>query len=91
MRATVLTIIALVGVIACDALIQGTYADGYPARQQRVRHVYAAPCRYGPCGPSVCPDLWSCRSMYGAYQPFGGPTYWSRYGLGYYGSPYIWR
>ena len=26
-----------------------------------------------------CPDPYSCSSLYGAYGPFGGRAYWTRY------------
>ena len=36
---------------------------------------------------NCCPDRYSCSSLYGAYGPFGGGAYWTRYtygGWGYY-------
>ena len=27
----------------------------------------------------ACPDPYSCSSLYGAYGPFGGHAYWTRY------------
>ena len=27
----------------------------------------------------ACPDPYSCSSLYGAYGPYGGAAYWSRY------------
>lgn len=29
-----------------------------------------------------CPDRWSCASLYGAYGPWGGAAYWTRYTYG---------
>jgi hypothetical protein len=35
--------------------------------------------RYEPCGfPVACPSG-ICYSLYGAYGPFGGTSYWGRY------------
>jgi hypothetical protein len=27
----------------------------------------------------TCPDVYSCNSLYGAYGPYGGTTYWGAY------------
>jgi hypothetical protein len=34
--------------------------------------------RYDHCFPVVCPS-WTCSSLYGAYGPYGGTSYWGRY------------
>jgi hypothetical protein len=31
---------------------------------------------------TCCPDRYSCSSLYGAYGPYGGAAYWSRYTYG---------
>jgi hypothetical protein len=46
--------------------------------------VRSAGCEYSK---TCCPDRFSCASLYGAYGPFGGGAYWTRYtygGWGYY-------
>jgi len=34
---------------------------------------------------TCCPDRYSCSSLYGAYGPYGGAAYWSRYTYGGWG------
>jgi hypothetical protein len=37
---------------------------------------------YAPCGVRcrvICPDGYSCQSLYGAYGPYGGTAYWGAY------------
>jgi hypothetical protein len=43
--------------------------------------------RSAGCGwrHSCCPDRYSCSSLYGAYGPYGGAAYWSRYTYGGWG------
>jgi hypothetical protein len=63
-------------------------ADGIavvrPAKKPRA--VYRAPrCPHDRCGyPIKCPDG-TCSSLYGAYGPYGGVHYWSRYSYGGWG------
>ena len=82
-------ILAALAVISCDCLSQGALADGATARHtQKVRPVsHARKCgQYDQCGlPVACPTG-TCSSLYGAYGPYGGTLYWSRYtysGWGY--------
>ena len=85
----VLLLITVIGIAACDSTNQPVRADGAPVGHHtgKVHHDRMAPgCIYGRCGPPVgCPDG-TCYSMYGAYGPYGGPLYWSRYTYG--GWPY---
>ena len=92
MRKTILMIVAMFAIIACDCFTQDASADGIAVVRQRkiVRHVNHAPtcgrfrCVVPPRG--ACPDAYTCSSLYGAYGPFGGAAYWSRYtddGSGY--------
>jgi hypothetical protein len=68
--------------------VQDARADGLtivrPAK--KVRAVYRPrTCNHDRCGlPSVCPDG-MCYSLYGAYGPYGGAQYWSRYSYGGWG------
>jgi hypothetical protein len=43
--------------------------------------------RSAGCGwrHSCCPDRYSCSSLYGAYGPYGGAAYWTRYTYGGWG------
>ena len=43
--------------------------------------------RSAGCGwrHTCCPDPYSCFSLYGAYGPYGGTAYWSRYTYGGWG------
>jgi len=43
--------------------------------------------RSAGCGwrHNCCPDRYSCSSLYGAYGPYGGAAYWSRYTYGGWG------
>ena len=43
--------------------------------------VYPATCVHSRClVPRVlCPDGYSCFSLYGGYGPYGGSLYWTRY------------
>jgi hypothetical protein len=34
---------------------------------------------------TCCPDRYTCSSLYGAYGPFGGTAYWTRYTYGGWG------
>ena len=40
--------------------------------------------RTAGCGwrHNCCPDRYACSSLYGAYGPYGGAAYWSRYTYG---------
>jgi hypothetical protein len=91
MGKAVLGLFALVVAIACDCVIYEAAADETPL-VHHARKPYQArvgpPCAYHRCGPPVgCPDG-TCYSLYGAYGPYGGPLYWSRYTYG--GWPYRW-
>jgi hypothetical protein len=44
--------------------------------------VRSAGCEYSK---TCCPDRYSCSSLYGAYGPFGGAPYWTRYTYGGWG------
>ena len=89
MRNVVGPIVTVLTVIACNCLTQDALADGISAgRSKKIRHV----SRITKCAPVdrcgfavACPDG-TCYSLYGAYGPFGGPAYWTRYtydGWGY--------
>lgn len=75
-----------VGVDPVPALADGI-AVARPAKVVRPAHRIAR-CRYDRCGyPAICPDG-TCRSLYGAYGPYGGAAYWSRYSYGGWGRGY---
>jgi len=92
MGRAVLVLITLAGIGAYDCATEPVRADGVPVvrHARKVHHAGVAPgCIYDRCGPPVgCPDG-TCYSLYGAYGPYGGPLYWSRYTYG--GWPNRWR
>ena len=82
MRKILGIIMTLCVVAACSCQTQDAFADGASAgRSRKPHHVRRVP-RCGPldrCGfPIACPDG-TCYSLYGAYGPYGGPAYWTRY------------
>ena len=87
MRTAALVIIVALAAVAGGFPTQDALADGTAATRKikKVRHVAPA-VRCDRCGvPITCPDA-LCASLYGAYGPYGGPAYWSRYtfdGWGY--------
>jgi hypothetical protein len=81
MRKTTIVVLAALAAISWDGLYNDVRADGIS-----VRH-HARKCgRYDHCGfPVACPSG-MCYSMYGAYGPYGGTSFWGRYtysGWGY--------
>ena len=81
MRGMLFTLVAILAIVSCDSLTQYALADGTAVARKKVRAAYGGPtCGYYPCRPVVgCPDRYSCWSLYGAYGPYGGAAYWSRY------------
>jgi hypothetical protein len=78
MRKPILMIMAIWAMISCDCFTQDAAADGINA----VRH---SRCRAGQrcvVYRPACPDRYSCSSLYGAYGPWGGVAYWSKYSYG---------
>ena len=92
---------AVVGLLAFSDVARaadvGVYSRGAPARVATGGHC----SRQWICGPEGCgwqkfcrlgcPDRYSCSSLYGAYGPYGGTGYWSRYTAGGWGSSYYYR
>jgi hypothetical protein len=69
---------------------EATPSNGAGIAQPRVSVRTGSGCRLEwLCGPigcgwyhvcrSRCPDRYSCFSLYGAYQPYGGAGYWGAY------------
>ena len=89
MRTLAVSILTAIAVITSGGLSQEVRADGiYMPRVKKVKTVSPAR-RCGPhdrCGyPVACPSG-TCYSLYGAYPPYGGPSYWGQYtysGWGY--------
>ncbi len=82
-------ILIAVAVAAGLCLPCGAFADGIPVKRH-VKRVVAHPdtCVHSRCfvRRPVCPDGYACFSLYGAYGPYGGSLYWTRYthaGWGY--------
>ena len=91
MAKSVLSLIALAAIISCDCATHSAAADEAPVvrHARKVHHRIVPTCVYDRCGlPVGCPDG-TCYSLYGAYGPYGGPLYWSRYTPGGWG--YRWR
>jgi hypothetical protein len=76
-------ILLALAVGACVDPVPDALADGITRPAKKARHVNRAPrCLHDRCGfPVVCPDG-TCNSIYGAYGPYGGALYWSRYSFG---------
>jgi hypothetical protein len=73
---------AIFAIISFDGLTQDASADGITV----IRHSNCG--HYRPCVVHRrigCPDRYSCYPLYGAYGPYGGAAYWSRYAYGGYG------
>jgi len=92
MRNAVLMMMVLGAIVARDCATQHAFADGAGVvhHGKKVHHGYhRPPClQYDRCGaPIGCPDG-TCYSLYGAYPPYGGSLYWSRYTLGGWGRPW---
>ena len=82
------SVMTAIAIISGGGLSQEARADGDNLRYtKKVRPAtHARKC--GPhdqCGfPVSCPSG-ACYSLYGAYQPYGGPVFWSRYTYGGWG------
>jgi hypothetical protein len=80
-KITMLVVLGVFAITASDCLTGVASADGVTVRQvKKTRHVSRGVCgRHDSCGlPIVCP-YGTCASLYGAYGPYGGSLYWSRY------------
>ena len=53
-------------------------ADGMIVKKRQTGKVVSRTAVVRP----ACPDPYSCRSLYGAYGPYGGSAYWSRFTYG---------
>ena len=51
--------------------------EAYPSCR-RVWRCHGDACGWEPCQP-ICPDGYSCYSLYGGYSPYGGGPYWGAY------------
>jgi hypothetical protein len=74
MRKISIVILAMLAAISWDIFSHNVFAGGISVRP------HARKCgRYDYCGaPVACPP-WTCYSLYGAYGPYGGKSYWGRY------------
>jgi hypothetical protein len=84
MRKTVLSTIAVLAIFSSDGITQHARADGARIVHHPRKVHYAHHCvGLDHCGAPVgCPYLTPCYSIYGPYEPYGGPQYWSRYTYG---------
>ena len=81
--ALIAVILATGGGVAAEAAdLAPGFANAENCPRARVCHVdgchWVRTCR-PPLRPSSCPDRYSCSPLYGAYGPWGGSAYWSRY------------
>ena len=69
------TYVAAATMAAICCLSGATLADEMVVK----RHARKAVVVDQPVVRPACPDPYSCNSLYGAYAPYGGRTYWTRY------------
>jgi hypothetical protein len=85
MRRTAVTALAALAMMSYDCVSQEALADGVVVRNTKNVRSHVRNCGRDRCGfPVVCPDG-TCASLYGAYGPYGGALYWSRYTYGGWG------
>ena len=88
MRNVILSIVALAAMVSWDCATERAGADGVQVvhHARKVHHAYRADCiAFDRCGAPVgcCPfHSTPCYSLYGRYEPYGGPVYWSRFTYG---------
>jgi hypothetical protein len=104
MRKLILTIAMAAAVVGLQATSHAARAAdiGVYSREAPVRVAAGRHCsRQWICGPGGCgwqrfcrvgcPDRFMCRSLYGAYGPYGGTTYWGAYTSAGWGPHYYYR
>jgi hypothetical protein len=73
MREIAIVALTALAAISWDCVSHAVFADGVSVRS------HARKCgHYDHCFPAACPSG-ACYSLYGAYGPFGGTSYWGRY------------
>jgi hypothetical protein len=74
MRKIAIVTLTALAAFSWDCVSHDVFADGVRLRP------HARKCgRYDHCGfPIACPSG-LCSSLYGAYEPYGGISYWGRY------------
>jgi hypothetical protein len=74
MRKIFIVTLTALAALSWDCVSHDLFADGMSLRR------HARTCgHYNRCGfPVACPSG-LCYSLYGAYGPFGGASYWGRY------------
>jgi hypothetical protein len=74
MRKNAIVTLTALAAISWDCVSHDVFAAGVSPRS------HASKCgHYDYCGfPVACP-FGTCHSLYGAYGPFGGASYWGRY------------
>ena len=79
MRKSTYVIAAMLTALVC--LPSEALADGMPVKRSKKVVVQQSACTHDGCAVRrpACPDPYSCSSLYGAYGPYGGPAYWSRF------------
>ena len=85
MRKVILSIVTLAAMVSWDCATQRASGDGAQvAHARKVHHAYQADCvAFDRCGAPVgCPTRYYCYSLNGAYGPYGGHAYWTRFTYG---------
>ena len=79
------SVLAAFALVSCRGLVSWAAADE-PLLVRHVKHAHT--CHSVRCGPYAvcgahcrvgCPDRYSCGPLFGAYGPYSGPGYWSKY------------
>jgi hypothetical protein len=76
------TYVVAAALAASVCLLSDAFADGMAVKHQSRKVVVDhSACRHNGCviRRPACPDPFSCSSLYGAYGPYGGGAYWSRF------------
>lgn len=76
------TYVVAAALTAVACLPGDVFADGIAVKHQgRKAAAYHSGCAHDGCVARrpVCPDPYSCSSLYGAYGPYGGAAYWTRF------------
>ena len=79
MRLFTYVVVALTAMVCAPG---GAFADEMAVkRQSRKAAVHHSACTHDGCvvRRPACSDPYSCSSLYGAYGPYGGAAYWSRF------------
>ena len=66
-------------VLAAAVAVLFSLSDKTFAEGMKVKHHVRKPVPQNSVIRPACPDPYSCAPLYGAYGPYGGAAYWTRY------------